>query len=422
MTAKARSSFKSDQAASFADNTSGNITAGHLRSEMNNIADSAVFPEDVATTSVPGVMSASDKTKLNGIATGANNYTHPNHTGDVTSSGDGATTIANSVVTYAKMQNASAGYTIMVKATTGAGAYAELAAGTDGVLRRSGSGNLAFGSLVAGNFADNTIALSRLANQATETVVGRVAGGSGAPSALSKAQLTTLVNTFTTTLSGAVPAASGGNTTTEYLRKDGTWAAPAGGGGGITEIVAGTGIAVDDTNPAAPVVSIDAGASLAEKSTLVDADKFPMFDSAASDAVKYATRATLRTGLVPTSLTLTAGTGIATIGDLSANRTIALSAGAQASLALADTSVQPARSISTGTGLTGGGNLSANRTIALDSGSIASLAKADTSVQSVTTGVTGADAITNAMSLTTAEYAAIGSKNASTLYIITDAP
>lgn len=36
-------------------------------------------------------------------------------------------------------------------------------------------------------------------------------------------------------------------------------------------------------------------------------------------------------------------------------------------------------------------------------------------------GVTGADQITNIMSLTSAEYAAIGTPNASTLYIITDA-
>lgn len=37
------------------------------------------------------------------------------------------------------------------------------------------------------------------------------------------------------------------------------------------------------------------------------------------------------------------------------------------------------------------------------------------------TGVTGADAITNIMSLTQAEYDAIGAPNAATLYIITDA-
>ena len=45
-------------------------------------------------------------------------------------------------------------------------------------------------------------------------------------------------------------------------------------------------------------------------------------------------------------------------------------------------------------------------------------AKADTSVQSVITGITGADAITNTVSLTAAEYAAIGTKSATTLYII----
>ena len=36
-------------------------------------------------------------------ATNANNYSHPNHTGDVTSSGDGATTIATGAVTNAKL-------------------------------------------------------------------------------------------------------------------------------------------------------------------------------------------------------------------------------------------------------------------------------------------------------------------------------
>ena len=36
-------------------------------------------------------------------ATNANNYSHPNHTGDVTSSGDGATTIAAGAVTNTKL-------------------------------------------------------------------------------------------------------------------------------------------------------------------------------------------------------------------------------------------------------------------------------------------------------------------------------
>lgn len=52
-----------------------------------------------------GIMTSADKAKLDGIATSANNYTHPNHSGDVTSTGDGATLIANDAVTNAKLAN-----------------------------------------------------------------------------------------------------------------------------------------------------------------------------------------------------------------------------------------------------------------------------------------------------------------------------
>ncbi|ULO08149.1 hypothetical protein H1230_04730 [Paenibacillus sp. 19GGS1-52] len=49
-----------------------------------------------------------EKTKLTGIAPGANNYTHPNHIGDVTSAGDGVTAIAAGVIVDADV-NAAAG-------------------------------------------------------------------------------------------------------------------------------------------------------------------------------------------------------------------------------------------------------------------------------------------------------------------------
>jgi hypothetical protein len=49
-----------------------------------------------------------EKTKLAGIAAGANNYAHPNHTGDVTSNGDGVTAIAAGVIVNADV-NATAG-------------------------------------------------------------------------------------------------------------------------------------------------------------------------------------------------------------------------------------------------------------------------------------------------------------------------
>lgn len=87
--------------------------------------------------------------------------------------------------------------------------------------------------------------------QANNTVLGNVSGGSAVPIALSQTQLTTQVNVFTTSLSGAVPASGGG--TTNFLRADGTFAAPAGAGGvtsisfgstGLTPSTATTGVVV----------------------------------------------------------------------------------------------------------------------------------------------------------------------------------
>lgn len=75
-------------------------------------------------------------------------------------------------VTYPKFQQASAGFTIIAKVDTGAGNYAELAAGSDGVLRRSGSGNLAFGTLVAGNVGDGVLTLAKFAGLAANNIIG----------------------------------------------------------------------------------------------------------------------------------------------------------------------------------------------------------------------------------------------------------
>ena len=124
-----------------------------------------------ASTSVAGFMSAADKTKLDGVATGANNYVHPNHSGDVTSTGDGATTIAANAVSNAK-----------------------------------------------------------LADMATATIKGRATAGTGDPEDLTAAQVTALLDVFTSSVKGLAPASPGGTST--FLRADGAWAAPPGGGGG----------------------------------------------------------------------------------------------------------------------------------------------------------------------------------------------
>lgn len=57
-----------------------------------------------------------------------------------------------------------------------------------------------------------------------DTVLGNVSGVSAVPVALTQAQLTTLINVFTATLPGSVPASAGG--TTKFLRADSTFAVP----------------------------------------------------------------------------------------------------------------------------------------------------------------------------------------------------
>jgi len=80
-----------------------------------------------------------DHTKLDGIAASANNYVHPNHSGDVTSSADGATTIADNAVTLAKMAAGTDGQIITYDAS---GDPIAVGPGTDGqVLTSTGAGS-----------------------------------------------------------------------------------------------------------------------------------------------------------------------------------------------------------------------------------------------------------------------------------------
>ena len=104
---------------------------------------------------------ASLRTML-GVSSGANNYTHPNHTGDVTSTGDGATSIANSAVTYAKIQNVSATDRILGRDSSGAGVIEEI---TPASLRTmlgvsSGANNYTHPTHPGDDFSVDTTALT----------------------------------------------------------------------------------------------------------------------------------------------------------------------------------------------------------------------------------------------------------------------
>ena len=110
-----------------------------VNADINASAAIAGSKLAAATTSAAGSMSAADKTKLDGIATSANAYVHPNHTGDVTSTADGATVIAAGAVDIAMLANGTDGQIITWDAS---GAPTVVGPGTDGqVLTSTGAGS-----------------------------------------------------------------------------------------------------------------------------------------------------------------------------------------------------------------------------------------------------------------------------------------
>jgi Protein of unknown function (DUF2793) len=82
---------------------------------------------------------------------------------------------------------------------------------------------------------NNSIGNAALSDMATARIKGRASAGTGDPEDLSGTQVTALLDAFTTGTKGVAPASGGG--TVNFLRADGTWAAPATAGvawGGIT--------------------------------------------------------------------------------------------------------------------------------------------------------------------------------------------
>jgi len=93
----------------------------------NNKIDLSVA--NAVAAGAAGLMTGADKSKLDGVAAGANAYVHPNHSGDVTSVGDGAQTIAAKAVTLAKMADMATA-SLLGRSTAGAGSPEALSKAT----------------------------------------------------------------------------------------------------------------------------------------------------------------------------------------------------------------------------------------------------------------------------------------------------
>lgn len=214
---------------SAADLTAGTLPAARFDDTTHGFRAGGAL-HAAATGSVAGFLSAADKTKLDAI-TGANTGDQTiTLTGDVTGSGTGpfAATVAANAVGNTKLADMGAN-TIKANATAATADPGDLAVGTNTVVGRV-AGDIVAAQVVDAQVAAGTLTNAKLANVATATLKGRATAGTGAPEDLTGTQATALLDVFGTAAKGLAPASGGG--TANFLRADGIWAAPAGGGGG----------------------------------------------------------------------------------------------------------------------------------------------------------------------------------------------
>ena len=140
-------------------NATADQTNAEIRAAVEAATDSNVFTD-------------ADHTKLNGITASANNYVHPNHSGEVTSTADGAQVVADDVIDEAnlKVDNSPTNdYGLTAKSSAARGlTWAEAADGTpEGTaikstgesggskfLREDGDGTCSWQTVPAGGISD----------------------------------------------------------------------------------------------------------------------------------------------------------------------------------------------------------------------------------------------------------------------------
>ena len=190
-----------------------------------------------ATTSTDGLMSSEDKTKLDGIATGANKYTHPSYTNrtsglykitvDATGHVSAATAVTKSDITALGIPGQDTNTT-----------YANATTSTDGLM--SAEDKVKLNGIAAGaNKYTHPSYTAKSSGLYKITVDGL--GHVSAVASVTKADITALgipgsdTNTTYSAFKGATASAAGGaglvpapaaGYTSRYLRGDGTWQTP----------------------------------------------------------------------------------------------------------------------------------------------------------------------------------------------------
>lgn len=73
---------------------------------------------------------------------------------------------------------------------------------------------------------NNAVTLSKLSTQSNNTILGNISGSLASPSALTGTEVTTILDIFTRTSKGLVPASGGVSDITKFLREDGIFEVP----------------------------------------------------------------------------------------------------------------------------------------------------------------------------------------------------
>jgi hypothetical protein len=157
----------------------------------------------------------------------------------------------------------------------------------------SGDATIAVSGAVT--IANAAVTLAKMANLPANTVIGNNTGSSATPIALTQTQLTALINQFSSSLSGVVPASGGG--TANFLRADGVWTSPTGSG----TVNSGTQYQLAYYATSGTAVS-GLTAPTANRALVSDANGLPIASTTTTTQVQYLSGATGTTGTTTTNL------------------------------------------------------------------------------------------------------------------------